>query len=185
MPSPELPFSLPDPGTLGNSGLGRVVQRLTQTLTRDALVQATLEHLRESFHVDRVVLYYFYSRWRGQVTSESWVTPSLSILGSTGADDCFNDTYAEQYLQGRVRAIADVTSANLDPCHLSFLQSISVQANLVVPVLVHHQLWGLLVAHHCRSSRPWQPGDIDEIRAAALTLAQSPAIESSLLPPDL
>ncbi len=185
MPSPELPSSLPNPSTLGNSGLGRVVQRLTQTLARDALVKATLDQLRQSFHVDRVVLYYFYSRWQGQVTSESWITPSLSILGSTGADDCFNDTYAEQYLQGRIRAIANITTANLDPCHLDFLRSISVQANLVAPILVHKQLWGLLVAHHCRSSRPWQPEDIDEIRAAALALAQSPAIKSSLLPPDL
>ncbi|MEB3269271.1 MAG: GAF domain-containing protein, partial [Leptolyngbya sp.] len=92
--------SLPDPGDLGAAGLQRVTERLSRTLERDQLVQTSLDQLRHRFQVDRVVLYYFYCHWRGQVTSESLADPSLSILGSTGADECFNDTYAERYLQG-------------------------------------------------------------------------------------
>jgi GAF domain-containing protein len=182
MSSPDTSASLPEPGPLGAAGLQRVSDRLQQTLQRDQLVQSTLDQLRQRFHVDRVVLYYFYRRWRGQVTSESLADPSLSILGSTGADDCFNDTYAERYLQGRVRAVADIATAGLESCHLDFLRGMQVRANLVAPVLVQQHLWGLLVAHHCRAPRPWHPEDIDAIQAAAGRLADSPVVQASSLP---
>ena len=38
-----------------DEGLRRVADRLAQTLARDALVQTTVESLREQFQVDRVV----------------------------------------------------------------------------------------------------------------------------------
>lgn len=159
-------------------GLQRIADRLILTLTRDRLVQDTLNRLRSHLQVDRVVLYYFYRPWQGQVTAESLADPSLSILGSTGADDCFNGDYAARYLAGRTRAIADVSQAGLDPCHLEFLQQIHVRANLVVPVLVHQRLWGLLIAHHCQSSHHWAPTDLDAVQAAADQLSQSPALQS-------
>jgi GAF domain-containing protein len=161
---------------MGDAGLQRVAQRLAQVLERDAQVQTTLHHLRDTFQVDRVVLYYFYRQWKGQVTAEALSDPSLSILGSTGADDCFNGDYAQQYLAGRVRAIADVTQADLHPCHLDFLRSIQVQANLVAPILVEQSLWGLLAIHHCRSPRPWSEADLTHLKAACETLAASPAL---------
>lgn len=164
---------------VGKRGLHHVMQRLSQTLERDRLVQTTLADLRYQLAVDRLVLYYFYDQWHGQVTSEALADPVLSILGSTGADDCFNDEYAQLYLQGRVRAIADIAQAGLHPCHRKFLDSIQVKANLVAPVLVHQQLWGLLVAHHCQSPRPWTEAEITLLTNTAQQLAQAPAIQQS------
>ena len=95
-------------------GLQRVLDRLCKTIERDALVRQTTNQLRELLEVDRVVLYYFYGKWEGQVTFESLSDRSLSIFGSTGPDDCFNNDYADMYLKGRVRAIADI---ELEPIH--------------------------------------------------------------------
>jgi light-regulated signal transduction histidine kinase (bacteriophytochrome) len=64
-------------------GLQRVLDRLRKTIERDALVRQTTNQLRELLQVDRVVLYYFYSQWEGQVTFESLSNEELSILGST------------------------------------------------------------------------------------------------------
>jgi GAF domain-containing protein len=175
---PAQPPSSRDPDDLvGNRGLNRVLQRLTQTLERDRLVQDTLTHTRQQLGVDRLVLYYFFRQWRGQVTCEALSQPELSILGSSGADECFNDDYAERYLAGRVRAIADITQAGLATCHLEFLESLQVKANLVVPILVHQQLWGLLVAHHCQHPRNWADSDISLLQEAAKQLAMAPAIQ--------
>jgi len=163
----------------GHRGLQFVATRLTQSLERDRLVQETLANTRRALQVDRLALYYFFNEWRGQVTCEALETPELSILGSSGADDCFNDEYAEMYLAGRVRAIADITQANLDPCHQEFLESMQVKANLVVPVLVDQRLWGLLVAHHCRHPRSWSDTDVTRLQAAARKLATAPAVRGS------
>lgn len=163
----------------GDRGLREFTARLAKTLERDALVQNTTDEVRDLLQADRVVLYYFYREWKGQVTFESLSAAQLSIFGSTGADDCFNDEYAAQYLAGHVRAIADVESEPIHPCHRDFLRSIQVRANLVVPILNSTRLWGLLIAHQCQDARSWSAEDIETMRTAARTLATAPSIQDS------
>ncbi|MBD0262903.1 MAG: GAF domain-containing protein [Tolypothrix sp. Co-bin9] len=160
-------------------GLQKVLDRLRQTIERDALVRQTTNDLRELLQVDRVVLYYFYTQWEGQVTFESLSNEELSILGSTGPDDCFNNEYAEMYLAGRVRAIADIELEPIQPCHRDFLRNLQVRANLVVPVLIPRGLWGLLIAHHCQASRSWLASDIEAMQEKAQTLATASCILES------
>ncbi len=79
-------------------------------------------------------------------------------------------------LAGRLRAIADIEAEPLADCHRDFLRGLRVRANLLVPVLVADNLWGLLVAHHCRPTRPWPEADIAAIEHGADTLAVAPSI---------
>lgn len=158
-------------------GLQAFVQRLRSSGERDTLVQETLDHLQKTLQVDRVVLYYLYPQWKGQVTFESLSEPQLSIYGSTGADECFNQEYAELYLAGRTREISDIEAEPIHPCHKDFLRSIQVRANLVVPVILPpKKLWGLLIAHHCYNTRSWSSSDITVMKNAAEVLATSPTI---------
>lgn len=152
-------------------GLQRVLNRLVRTMDRNTLIRQTTHELRQTLQVDRVVLYYFYWQWYGQVTFESLSNNKFSILGSTGTDNCFNDEYAALYLAGRVKAIADIELEPIHTCHRDFLRSIQVRANLVVPILIPKGLWGLLVAHHCQKPRSWSPSDIELMQTAAQTLA--------------
>jgi len=156
--------------------INRVADRLAKNIERDTLVAQSITRLRNYLQVDRALLYYFYSQWRGQVTLESLSTEEFSILGSTGADDCFNDEYAELYLAGRVRAMANIEVEPIHPCHQEFLRGIQVKANLVVPVLTKKGLWGLLVAHHCRSTHFWTNDEIVLMQEIAKTLAEAPSI---------
>ena len=164
-------------GNFGRS-LHRLADRLARNLERDSLVQKITNELQQKLQADRVVLYYFYRQWKGQVTFESLSNPQLSIFGSTGADDCFNDEYAALYLHGRVRAIADIETEPLHACHRDFLQQIQVRANLVVPVLTAKGLWGLLIAHHCQSPHHWSAAEIGQMQQSAKRLATSPAIQN-------
>ncbi len=170
-----------DPSSNGHKdrGLQRVLDRLCQTIERDALVRQTTNQLRELLQVDRVVLYYFYGKWEGQVTFESLSSDELSILGSTGPDDCFNNEYADMYLAGRVRAIADIELEPIQACHRDFLRNLQVRANLVVPVLIPRGLWGLLVAHHCQAPRSWFPSDIELMQQKAQILSTASCIRES------
>jgi light-regulated signal transduction histidine kinase (bacteriophytochrome) len=54
-----------------DQGLHRIIDRLADSFTRDILVQTTVNHLRNTLQVARVVLYYFYEQWKGRVTFES------------------------------------------------------------------------------------------------------------------
>lgn len=166
----------PDAILQGDPKLQQVIQHLHTTLERDQLVGQVTHNLQQQLQVNRVVLYYFYREWKGQVTFEALSDRQFSIFGSTGPDECFNDEYAALYLGGRVRAIADIETAAIAECHRAFLRAMQVRANLVVPVLIPQGLWGLLVAHHCQGARPWSAADISTMQQGALTLATAPAI---------
>lgn len=174
---PERPNS--DLSAKGDPSLQRVLNRLHTTLERDHLVGQITGALQQQLGVDRVVLYYFYRQWKGQVTFEALSAPKFSIFGSSGPDECFNDEYAALYLEGRVRAIADIETEAIAECHRDFLRYLQVRANLVVPVLIPKGLWGLLVAHHCQSVRPWADADIAAMQQGAKTLANAPSIRDS------
>lgn len=152
-------------------GLQQLLERLINKMQRDELIRDTIYQLRESLQVDRVVLYYFYEEWYGQVTFESLISQELSIFGSTGAENCFNYDYAALYLAGRTKAIADIELAPIETCHRDFLRSIQVRANLVVPVLTPRGLWGLLIAHQCHKPRTWLETEVKMMQIAAQTLA--------------
>lgn len=167
-------------GPSADSGLRQVIARLSANLQRDQLVKQVTHDLQRQLQVDRVVLYYFYRPWKGRVTFEALSHPRYSIFGSTGPDECFNGEYAALYLAGRIRAIADIEAEPIAECHRDFLRKLQVRANLVVPVLIPKGLWGLLVAHHCQSTRLWSEGDIQTMQAGSEKLATSPAIRESL-----
>jgi GAF domain-containing protein len=164
--------------------LSSVLNRITNKLQQDRVVSDALHDLRELLDVDRVVLYYFYTKWKGQVTFEALSDHRYSIIGSTGADDCFNLEYASLYAAGRIYFTEDIEKALINECHRDFLRTLQVRSNLVAPVLVKNsntdsdKLWGLLVAHHCQDVRVWQDSDIESIRQCSRHLTNSPSIQS-------
>ncbi len=166
----------PDAALRGDARLQGVIAHLSTTLERDQLVGQVTDDLQRQLGVDRVLLYYFYRQWKGQVTFEALSAPQFSLFGSTGPDECFNGDYAAMYLAGRVRAIANIETEPITDCHRDFLRSLQVRANLVVPVLIPQGLWGLLVSHHCQSVRSWTEADIVAMRHGADVLATAPAI---------
>jgi GAF domain-containing protein len=161
---------------MSDHGLENLLNRLSNSLAEDRLVQQVTNDIRKKLMVDRVVLYYFYRHWSGRVTFESLSSAKYSILGSTGPDECFNGDYAALYKDGRINAIANIETAPIAECHRDFLRGIEVKANLVVPVLPKQDLWGLLVAHHCQSPVNWSEEQAKIMQQGAEILAQSKTI---------
>ncbi|MGC9503012.1 GAF domain-containing sensor histidine kinase [Baaleninema sp.] len=141
-----------------------VTNKVRNTLDTQTILQTAVQGARRLLQADRVVIYQFHENWHGSVVVEDVVRPWTSVLGNMGADDCFSGEYAHLYREGRVRAIDDVQADDkLDRCHVEFLERLQVRANLIVPILLGKprrndlpQLWGLLIAHHCRAPRRWK-----------------------------
>ena len=164
---------------MGDKGLEEVFSRLSQNLSRDSLVQKTTDNLIRILKCDRVVLYYFYSKWEGQVTFESLSDKVYSIFGSQGPDECFNQEYAGLYEANRVGLVNNLEDAAIADCHRDFLRNLKVKANLVVPILVAKGLWGLLIAHHCQKNHVWLESEIKLMQQSAEQIASSDSISSS------
>lgn len=154
-----------------------VTHRIRQSLELDEILQTTVAEVRQLFEVDRVVIYQFKPDWSGLVAVESLAEECISILGFHIMDTCFQSTRAAYYQQGNTRAIEDIETAGLSPCHLDLLGSLQIRANLVVPILQQERLWGLLIAHQCRHARQWQQSEINLFNQlagqAAIAIQQS------------
>ncbi|HEY9735798.1 MAG TPA: diguanylate cyclase [Trichocoleus sp.] len=144
--------------------MGAIAYQIRQSLDLDAILDTTAIEVRKFLQVDRVVIYRFKADWSGVVTVESVAPGRLPILYTVIEDPCFRENYVSLYKGGRVRAIEDIYTSELDECHITMLSNAQVRANLVVPILKGEVLWGLLIAHHCQSPRPWQTLEIELLR---------------------
>jgi PAS domain S-box-containing protein len=151
--------------------IAAIAQRIRKSLNLEKILERTVAEVRQVLACDRVIVFRFDPDWSGKVVVESVDNPSLSILGSNIYDSCFEEAYILPYRKGRVKAMEDIYTANLSPCHLNLLRQYQVRANLVVPILKREQLWGLLIAHHCSEPRHWQQFEIDLLTALAFQVA--------------
>jgi GAF domain-containing protein len=123
------------------------------------------------------------AEYNGEVIVEESNSNWRSVLGLKLSSHCFPQEYVQLYLEGRVRTISNVATDTLTPCHLEFLLMMEVQANLIVPIRMANQLWGLLVAHQCEFARTWQDAEIKLLQQladqAAITIQQAQLYEQS------
>ncbi len=135
--------------------LNRLSNQIRESLDLPTILQTAVCEVRNLFATDRAVIYQFDANWRGEVILEDVVEPWLPTLGEA-SDDCFPTECLEGYRNGRVKAINSVLEAGLDSSHLEFLQRLQVQANIIVPIMVCDQLWGMLIVHQCSHPRVWK-----------------------------
>ena len=153
--------------------------RIRSSLDLNAILQTTVDEVREFLNADRTVVFRFLADWKGVVAVESVKDESFSILNEVIYDPCFEESYILPYQQGRVMAVEDIYKAGISDCHLNLLSKYQVKANLVVPILqgiddgelkeeTRPKLWGLLIAHQCLNSRYWQQLEIDLLKQLAI-----------------
>ncbi|NJO19240.1 MAG: PAS domain S-box protein, partial [Spirulinaceae cyanobacterium RM2_2_10] len=147
-----------------------IAQRIRQSLDLQTVLNAAVEEVREVLQTDRVVLYRFDPDWYGQIVVESVGDRWQPSIHAQVEDECFRTSHVPLYQKGRVRVIADIYNAGLDPCHIQLLERFQVRANLVVPVLQGDNLWGLLIVHHCQAPRTWREGEIELLQELSLQL---------------
>ncbi|MEG5036574.1 GAF domain-containing protein [Microcoleus sp. AT3-D2] len=143
------------------------------------ILQCALEETRVLLQTDRVIIYrviiYRFLPHRDRVVfAESVGDQWLPIQGQLIHDPCLEATWVDRYSQGQTSAISDIHAGDLQACDVELLDRIQVQANLVAPILLDCQqqqspkLWGLLIAHHCRSPRQWEPIDFEILQQVAM-----------------
>jgi PAS domain S-box-containing protein len=162
-----------------------ISQKIRQSLQLDEILQTAVAEVQKLLEVDRVLIFRFEPDGCGQVVQEKVVNGYPIVMGSNIHDPCFDLSYHERYTQGRVQTIADITQAGFKQCYVEFLQQFGVQASSIVPIRLRDQLWGLLIVHQCRSTRQWQPKEVEIISQLAtqlgIALTQAQLLEQEQL----
>ncbi|MEZ2318497.1 MAG: GAF domain-containing protein [Microcoleus sp.] len=141
--------------------LGQTALSIRESLKLEDILNTTVKEVRNILQCDRVIVFQFSDDWGGKVVVESVADGCMAILPVLIYDPCIGKDYAEPFRKGLITAKSDIYNSGISPCHIEFLETLQVRANLVVPIVKGDKLWGLLAAHHCTGPRQWQPSEIE------------------------
>ncbi|NEQ45274.1 MAG: EAL domain-containing protein [Leptolyngbya sp. SIOISBB] len=144
-----------------------ITGNIRRSLDLDTVLNSTVVGIREFLATDRALIYQFNADWSGSIRVESVIEPWISVLGETLPDLRFIARYVGHYSQGHMTQITDIESADISSAYRDLLKSYQVRANLVLPLVIDHRLWGLLCMHHCRAPRCWQSDEITFVEQIA------------------
>ncbi|MBW4540620.1 MAG: response regulator [Myxacorys chilensis ATA2-1-KO14] len=134
-----------------------VTLEIRQSLNLDEILQTAVTEVQRILQADRVLIYQLWADGSGSGVAEEVLPGWSPVLGRKFPEEVFPIEYREQYRQGRVCNIPDVTDQkeHVPSCLIEFVQQFQVKAKLVVPILIKSELWGLLIAHQCGAPRSW------------------------------
>ncbi|MBW4644396.1 MAG: PAS domain-containing protein [Goleter apudmare HA4340-LM2] len=158
-----------------------VTLKIRQSLRIDEILQTSVTEVQKLLQADRVLILRLKSNGSFLTVEEALVPGLPVLLGKQIIDPCFGESYIQKYHEGHIGAVTDIYQADIQPCHIEFLEKFAVRANLVVPIFRQNQLWGLLITHQCYSPRQWTDWEIELLRQLAdqigIALAQSRILE--------
>jgi signal transduction histidine kinase/FixJ family two-component response regulator len=172
--------------------LSSINVKISHSIELPKILQAAVDGVGNLLGSDRAVVYRFHADLRGSIVAESVLPEWTTTIGRQQEDNCFQDeptNSIDKYLQGHKTVIENIATANLASCHVQMLQEFQVKAVLAVPILFRVSpgpevsVWGLLIAHHCQTTRAWQPDEISLLDELAMQMGI--AIQQAELVADL
>lgn len=169
-----------------------VTLKIRQSLQLKEILHTTVTEVQRILRADRVLIYQVLPDGTGKTISEAVLPNYPTILDMEFPEEVFPEEYQQLYAQGRVRAITDVhnPAAGLAGCLVDFVDQFDIKAKLIVPIVQnlnhngsasHNQLWGLLIAHQCKSPRHWVDFELELMQQLAdqisIALAQAQLLE--------
>lgn len=151
--------------------VAQVANRIRTSLHVQEVLDVCVKDVRAFLGCDRVLVYQFRPDWSGVVIAES-VEPGWSAaLGNQIQDSCFQQQATTLYHNDQPLIVNDIYTTDYADCHIRLLEQYQVKANLVVPIRVAGQLWGLLIGHQCADVRDWQRDDMSLLQEISVQLA--------------
>ncbi len=169
-----------------------VSQYVRQSLNLKEILNRTVAEVRQFLQADRVLIYRLSPEQVGSVVAESAASGWLSMLGFVMREvGAVGENSLQDYLLGRVQAIEDIRTADMEADRVELLEFFNIKSMLVVPLIVRDEkeaiadesqdasvhaacflshpstLWGLMVVHQCSWTRKWQSFEIDTIGLVA------------------
>ena len=154
--------------------LRQITQHIRKTLDLQTIFETACQEIRQFIQSDRVGIFRFYPDSGyddGEFVAESLQEGFSSVLAIRVHDHCFGEDYSQRYAEGYFQAVNDVLNSDLQDCHKEVLTQFQIRANLIMPLLLGEQLWGLLCIHACAAPRIWQSDEMDLIQQIAGQLA--------------
>ncbi|MGI0482178.1 PAS domain S-box protein [Geminocystis sp. CENA526] len=153
--------------------IAEITNRIRVSLHLEDILNTCVEELRAFSGCDRVLVYQFQPDWSGVIVAESVNEKFDKAKGNKVEDTCFQEYVASKvkYNIDEAIAIDNIYTGDYPDCYIEFVEQYQIKANLIVPIRLQNELWGLLIGHQCQDFRQWQEEDITLFQEIAINLA--------------
>lgn len=149
-----------------------IASRIRTSLQREEALNTIVREVRAFLKADRVLVYQLEApNAAGNIIAESVGERWKKALGSQIQDICLKKYQIISSFYKCKKATYDIYNAGLSQCHIELLEQFQVKANLVVPIMVKEEVWGLLIAHQCDEPRQWHPSELDLLDKLSVQIA--------------
>ena len=153
----------------------RVITQIANAIRNTASILEILtlcvRQARSFLKCDRVVVYQFHPEAGGFIIAESIEKGWPSVLGQW-VEGCRHQEHNNlSFTIERPIPINNVYHQGYSDCHIELLEHYQIKSNLLVPIRVSGQFWGLLIAHQCCDFREWKTEESILLQDIAVQLA--------------
>jgi PAS domain S-box-containing protein len=168
--------------------LGMISNRIRESLNLDDILSIVSAQARAILQCERVIVFQLHPNGSSQIVSESVEQDLPSLISMGWEDEVWDQEILDNYLNGDPRIVGDVMNDRWTECLMDYSNAGQIKSKIVAPILAdscstddsrwnapnrQRKLWGVLVAHACRSVRAWKPTEAQMLQQIAnqLTLA--------------
>ena len=154
--------------------IAEIAIQIQQDRALEDILRGAIADVRTLLQADRTLIYRLLDdRVQAQdaVAVFESVSPEwASLLGQSLSPACLDAVWLERDQQGHAHIRSNLCGEMCSSGDVEICKQLQVQAYLAVPMFSQGTLWGVLVAHHCRSPRDWQPLEVQLLQHMALQL---------------
>ena len=182
--------------------MGKMLEKIRQSLNLTAILETTVEEVRQFLKTDRVLIYCCESSRPGKIVAESRLNQHYCCSKQTLTSDVNSyELYLAVSDSNHLQSVIDIQAIPTAPTDIYQSTEHQLKAILTLPIWRNQQvyrdrvvkwennsensganqeqLWGMLVAHSYSRSRKWQQWEIDFLKQ--LTTQVTIAIQQSEL----
>ncbi|MBD2666014.1 two-component hybrid sensor and regulator [Richelia sinica FACHB-800] len=141
----------------------QITEKIRQSLQVEKILQTTVTEVQRILQADRVVIFQINSDGTGQVVQQAVTPEILNIMGENIHNSCLLDIYHNLYDHKQMTVISDEEENQFPACYVDCLRQFQVKANVIVPILIREDVWGLLIVFQCVGSTSYRPHQWTEL----------------------
>ncbi len=165
--------------------LADITLKIRDSLQIDDILQTSVTEVKRLLKADRVLILELEENGNLTARKEALIPGIPVVIGEQIFDPCFVEKHAHKYAQQWITSIDDIEKANIQLCHRQLLERFHIKANLVIPIFLEDEFWGLLIAHQCTQPRHWNTWEREFLRSLAdqigIALVQAKLLESEII----
>ena len=165
--------------------LADITLKIRDSLQIDDILQTSVTEVKRLLKADRVLILELEENGNLTARKEALIPGIPVVIGEQIFDPCFVEKHAHKYAQKWITSIDDIEKANIQLCHRQLLERFQIKANLVIPIFLEDEFWGLLIAHQCTQPRHWNTWEREFLRSLAdqigIALVQAKLLESEII----